>query len=345
MKSSHRCSLPVSAVLLASLLLGSLAIGCGREAFDPASAVPEEARVLARINLAELRAEGAANDFAREWLEKFEADPKYAKFREETGFDPLREVDEILIAAGPSPDKGQMMAVFRGTFDPKKIVQSLQAQEDYESQDIQGTLVHFLPGKGDQRSGFFFPKEGYAVGAGGAWAGAAVDAAAGRTGNVTGNETIQSLLDHLDRNDAFWLVSQVADETGFSVVNASPLGRYLGDIQVHSILVSLDPPMKAAGDLRLLLMAETQDPASASKLESIAAGGIQLAKMMVMSIAPRTTELMDKVQFSVEGEMMKAEVRCDPTLLVDVKKELDTMREPGGPLAPRPRAPMGQYGR
>jgi hypothetical protein len=345
MKSILRSSLPVPAVLVASLLLGFVAVGCGGDAFDPASAVPEDARVLAQLRLADLRAEGPASEFAAGWLEKFEADPKYAKFREETGLDPIQEVDRILIAAGTNPNKGEMMAVFEGSFDPDKILQSLQEQEGYQSEDVQGTVIHFVTDQSGQRAGFFFPKEGYAVGAGEGWAGTAVDALAGRTGSVAGNEKIQSLLDRLDRNDPFWVVSQVADETGASVVNASPLGRILGDVQVQSILASVDPPEKAAGDLGFQLMVGAQDPASAAKLESMAAGGIQFAKMMVMSSSPRTTELMDKLQFSVDGDMAKMELRCDGALLEDVLKELEAMRQPGGPLAPRGAPPMAPYGR
>jgi hypothetical protein len=84
------------------------------------SAMPPDASAVLFADLAELRGTPFAAAFYN-WIPKNQADPEYAQFLRETGFDYERDLDRVAIAVTKTEKESKLFAVAEGRFDHKKI--------------------------------------------------------------------------------------------------------------------------------------------------------------------------------------------------------------------------------
>src|SRR5262249_29143789 len=99
----------------AAVLSGSL------RAADPGllSLVPAETRVLAGVSVDKL-ASAPIGQYLLALIDR-EPDPQLQKIIENTGFDPRRDLHEVLVAASGAPN-GAPLILGRGTFDIPRII-------------------------------------------------------------------------------------------------------------------------------------------------------------------------------------------------------------------------------
>jgi hypothetical protein len=85
---------------------------------DLLNLVPPEAKVIVGVNVEQTR----NSTFGRRLLSEMDRDPSLEKFVSATGFDPRRDLREILLAS-PSASKtgGKGLVLCRGQFDPGRI--------------------------------------------------------------------------------------------------------------------------------------------------------------------------------------------------------------------------------
>jgi hypothetical protein len=84
------------------------------------SAMPPDASAILFADLAELRRAPFATEFYK-WIPRNQADPEYAQFLRETGFDYERDLDRVAIAVIKGEKESKLFAVAEGRFDRKKI--------------------------------------------------------------------------------------------------------------------------------------------------------------------------------------------------------------------------------
>jgi hypothetical protein len=84
------------------------------------SAMPPDASAVLFADLAELRGTPFAAAFYN-WIPKNQADPEYAQFLRETGFDYERDLDRVAIAVIKTEKASNLFAVAEGRFDRRKI--------------------------------------------------------------------------------------------------------------------------------------------------------------------------------------------------------------------------------
>jgi hypothetical protein len=91
-------------------------------AADPALLrfAPPDSGVIVGLNLEHI----LASDLGRSMLSQAKLDsPEVKKFIASVGFDPLRDIREVLIAAPAKNQKGRGLFLLRGTFDPTKFAE------------------------------------------------------------------------------------------------------------------------------------------------------------------------------------------------------------------------------
>lgn len=332
------CSRPAAFLSLAAAAAVSvLSLGCGGAGFDPASAIPAGSTAYGRLDTAAIRSSGEGS-WAEDYLESLEENQDYVRIRDDLGFDPVRDLDRIWLGFGPHADRGQGVLVFEGAIDPARLAARLAGQDGYELRKVAGVDVHVLPNESGERYGFYFPAEGWAVMAGEGWIDASISAWQGNGPSVDENEALQSLVDHVDREDQFWLVMQMPEEAAPPTGN--PMIDGLAD-DIDSVVVTLD--FSPSRELHFTSLIRTGEPSSAKTLESTASGFLQMGRMMLVGQAPKLAELIGKLQFSVEGNLMKAELRAEEELLRGVRAEIEGLEpslgeggSPGTPGAPAP---------
>src|SRR5947209_3118608 len=107
--------------LFRSVILSAFAIAtCALAAVDPTllSMVPPDARVLSGIQVAQSK----ASPFGQYILSQMSTDdPGFQKFIDETGFDPKRDLTELLVATSGTVDMSSVVLLGKGAFNPARI--------------------------------------------------------------------------------------------------------------------------------------------------------------------------------------------------------------------------------
>jgi hypothetical protein len=165
--------------------------------------VPGGAEVITSIDVERAR----SSDFGQYMLSRVHTeDQNFEQFVQQTGFDPRRDLQQIVFAGSPNPGANEhsFAIVARGNFDTARLEAAAKAKgavvENYEGVDL------ILGKSSNQRTGFVFPDVGIAVMA---------DAATLR--QIIANRAIPSTLDaellreisQVGPNNDVWFVSTV----------------------------------------------------------------------------------------------------------------------------------------
>jgi len=129
-----------------TLLLAFVAV-CTSFAADPASLrmIPGDSAFIAGIHADQIR----TSRFGQFLLDQLKSeDANFQKFINATGFDPRRDLSELLVASGDKPGKGKTVVVAKGRFDSARI-QTFARTEGAETTTYAGVTI--LTGKSGQR--------------------------------------------------------------------------------------------------------------------------------------------------------------------------------------------------
>jgi hypothetical protein len=255
-------TLPLLALAAASLTLirpAAAAVDQGLLAL-----VPESTVLLTGIDAESTR----SSEFGQYFLNRIDTeDPNFQKFTSETGFDPRRDLQTVLIAGfGPhqTQDRTKFAILARGMFDPNRIAAGLKAKGSFVRQSYGGTTLFVNSQKGD--SAFTFPDTGLAV-----------------MGDLA---TVKEIIDHranpttldpglLDRatkagaaNDV-WFASLLSGSFFGNHIELPGAGSQLKDSSALQSILQSSGGLRFGHQVKLSLDATTRSPQDATSLTDV----------------------------------------------------------------------------
>jgi len=169
----------LATVALALVLAGGCRDGCNR-VNDPAATVkgrlallPEPVRVVVSIDADKLRASPAAAKLAALGKQDPAGDRELEELTRRTGFDPLKQLDSILVGfPDDARQKGELALVLRAQhLDQTRLVSYVRDQLQKKGDDLVGTsLGRFTLWSSRAQpdiAGFFIDERTFVLGAGG----------------------------------------------------------------------------------------------------------------------------------------------------------------------------------
>ncbi|HUO85643.1 MAG TPA: hypothetical protein VM534_11070 [Thermoanaerobaculia bacterium] len=126
MRSRGKSPVVAAVMMVAGLSLFAPAVF----AADLLRLVPEKAVAVGMVEIAELRDTPATRRLFED-TDRIAADGDAARFMEEAGLDPARDVDRLLLAVYPDPKdatEGEMLVVFEGRFDQARLAAAAVAR-------------------------------------------------------------------------------------------------------------------------------------------------------------------------------------------------------------------------
>lgn len=262
--------------------------------------VPPEAKVLAGVNVDQAR----SSPLGQFVLNMIPPDPAFEQFVSTSGFDPRRDLREILVAAvGPGKNAAHLFLA-RGTFSVERLLGL--APKTLKEQNYNGTRV-FSPGHEGPGNGgmvFAFP-DGNTVVAGDL---ASVKAALDRRGQAkTIDAGMATRVSALSSTLDVWALSTLPF-TGMPAMPAGPNSKSLVSSELLSKIQQTSGGIKFGDQVHLIGEATTGDPKDASALGDV----IRFLVMMVQSQAPpeaaAAVALVKNLQVVADGTTVRMDL-------------------------------------
>ena len=257
----------------------------------------------------------------------------FADLEARTGVNPERDVDQIVIAGGPSAGAGPHGAgivLVSGRFDRYKLSRALETtRKDVTWKDHHGTTV-YLYGEGRKRAGAaaFLDDDTLVVGSQAAVEETVASRSRGSAPLRT-NAAIMALLGRLKPGSTFWMVGDQSLLANLPRSLPAPGGGDGGSLQLpalRTLLVTGDLDPQVALDIT----AETADAAAAKNLGDVVRGLVALAALQSNN-KPEFKELASALNVSTEANEVHVTARI-PHALVESLRAKKTAE---GPVAVR----------
>jgi hypothetical protein len=282
-----------------TILTGFLASFCCAFAWgaDPAliNFAPPDSGVVIGINLDQIK----ASDLGQTIVSKLDnADLK--KFVATIGFDPLRDLHEILIAAPAGNRKSHGLFLLRGIFDPARFVEAAGKQPGVTASNYKGWVIMTTKGQGSEPMSLVCVNSSLLMGGDME----SVRAALSRNGPGTGpNPGLAAKAAEMSLGYDIWLVSRVspADFTG-----DAPQTNVGGSVQME-LLRSIE---QASGGVKfgtnILIAADltTHTPKDAEGIVSVLRLFIGLAASNQHN-AKQAAAILEKLSLNADGNSVK----------------------------------------
>jgi len=257
----------------------------------------------------------------------------FAELEARTGVNPERDVDQIVIAGGPSAGAGPHGAgivLVSGRFDRYKLSRALETtHKDVTWKDHQGTTV-YLFGEGRKGAGAaaFLDDDTLVLGSQAAVEETVASRARGSAPLRT-NTAIMALLGRLKPGSTFWMVGDQSLLANLPRSLPAPGGGDGASLQlpaVRTVLVTGDVDPQVALDIT----AETADEAAAKNLGDVVRGLTALAALQGNN-KPELKELAAGLNVTTEANEVHVTARI-PHALVESLRAKKTAE---GPVAVR----------
>jgi hypothetical protein len=208
---------------------------------DGASGVDLNAKVLVSKDasgLIVINVQGISKaGLIKEIIKDEESKSKYEEFKSSSGLDPEKDITGCVIAVfgdlnmkPNTTEKGDLYAVIKGTFDEKKIINSIKAKgkTDITENNIEGfKFYHAVPKEKTEEGSFvhFLNENTIILSNTSAYAIKGINTVNGKLPNITENKELISLYDQVDKDKMFWGLF------GVPASEADPSGGMLPEIQ------------------------------------------------------------------------------------------------------------------
>ncbi|HVT44798.1 MAG TPA: hypothetical protein VMT00_10435 [Thermoanaerobaculia bacterium] len=193
-----------TAVTLLAMLLGSASLAAG----DALTLVPEDATTVAMVRVSDLRTSPITARLFEE-TDRLSVDGDAARFLAETGLEPAKDLDRIIVATRPGSDKEpNVLVAFEGRFDRNRIEEALAARGAVRKTSEHG-LYFLLPESDDERPAIAFIDSSFGVAGSEA---SVVQALAAHAGGGTGFMSRSGLgreISRVERGATSWLLVDV----------------------------------------------------------------------------------------------------------------------------------------
>ena len=268
-------------------------------AADPAllNLVPADAKVAMGANLSQF----LASPLAKFALSQIQAsDPRLQQFIQATGFDPMRDLQEALIASPGVQKESRGVALLKGTFDPGRLA-AFAEKSGAVLQTYRGVQV--MTGKQKTDGWFAFLDNATAV-AGDAQS---VRAVIDRRGSVSQfDPRLRARIDTASATYDFWVVSiappsELAGNVPQEQLNWVMQGDVMKGVLETSGGIKFGPEILIAGE------ALTRSDKDATALTDVARFFIGLAQMSAQKDpkAASAMAFLQKLQLTTEGSVAR----------------------------------------
>lgn len=272
--------------------------------------VPPDSGVIIGLNLDEIR----ASSFGQSIFSQAQANmgPEMKKFIETTGFDPLRDIDRILIAAPARNQKSRGLFLLRGSFDRTRFAE-LAVQPGTTASAYRGVQVLTMKKQGAEPMSVACFDASLVVGGDPESVRAAI---LRRDQGAAPNAALAAKVNELGATNDIWMVSRVSPAELTGEVAAGKIG---GNPQMEMLksIEQVSGGLKFGSDLMLTADVTTRTPAEAQNIAAtlrlfigLAASGNRNAKdaaAILQKLALRAEGNSVKLSFSMpEAEIRKS---------------------------------------
>jgi hypothetical protein len=240
----------------------------------------------------------------------------FAELEARTGLNPERDLDQVVIAGGPSAGAGRQqpgLVLVSGRFDRYKLSRAIETSgKGVTWKDHQGTTVYMFRegGKGADAAAFL-DDDTLVFGSQAAVEGTIASRAGGKTPLKT-NAPLMGLLERVKPGSTFWMVGDQSLLSNLPQSIPGPDGSDSASLQlpaVRNLIVTgdLDPQVAVEAT------AETADEAAAKNLADVVRGLLALAALQGNQ-KPELKELASAVNVSTEVNQVHVNARIPHAL-------------------------------
>ncbi|HET9317143.1 MAG TPA: hypothetical protein VFQ51_16235, partial [Vicinamibacteria bacterium] len=193
-----------------ALALGALVLDPARAAVGPLPAeglvLPADTRFVMGLDVRRF----VQSPFYAKFASQGGRPQAFAELEQKTGFNPERDVDQVVIAGGPSAASGRRqpgLVLVSGRFDRYKLSRAIETSgKGVTWKDHQGTTVYmFREGRKEANAAAFLDDDTLVFGSQAAVEAAIASRAGGRAPLRT-NATLMALLERVRPGSTFWMV-------------------------------------------------------------------------------------------------------------------------------------------
>jgi hypothetical protein len=258
--------------------------------------VPADAKVVGGIQVDRAIASRIGQHMLAQMKED---DADFRKFVTTGGFDPRRDLREVLMASTAGPDKGHGLVLARGVFDAARLI-TLARSTGAKIEKYQGLDV--IAGSGVESGWVVFPDSTTAIGGDPQMVRNALDR---RRGGPPMDARLAAKVSELGNRYDLWMVStlpvsQFAGKMPDKQVSGAMKGDMLQGIEQTSGGIRLGPTVEVAGE------AVTRSDKDASAMVDVVkflAGMVQLNRDK--PDAAKFASLLDTLELKSEANVMK----------------------------------------
>jgi hypothetical protein len=296
--------------------VGAIYLSPARAAVGPLSAeglvLPADTRFVVGVDVKRLMAsELYTNNAGRRSLRP----EAFADLEAKTGINPERDLDQVVIAGGPSAGTGRHGAgivLVSGRFDRYKLSRALEtSRKDVTWKDHQGTTVYlFGEGRKGAEAAAFLDDDTVVLGSQAAVE-EIIGSRAGGKAPLRTNPSIMALLERVKPGSAFWMVGDQSLLANLPKSIPAPggdgSGLQLPAVRALVVTGDLDP------QIALDVTADTADEAAARNLADVARGLMALAALQGNQ-KPELKELASAVSVTTEVHQVHVSARISHAL-------------------------------
>ena len=254
----------------------------------------------------------------------------FAELEERTGLNPERDLDQVVIAGGPSAASGRRhpgLVLVSGRFDRYKLSRAIETSgKGVTWKDHQGTTVYmFGEGRKGADAAAFLDDDTLLFGSQAAVEGTIASRAGGKA-PLRANSTLMALLERVKPGSTFWMVGDQSLLSNLPQSVPAPGGSDGASLQlpaVQNLIVTgdLDP------QIALDATADTADEAAARNLADVVRGLLALAALQGNQ-KPELKELASAVSVSTEVNQVHVNARIPHALFQSLQPK-KTAESPG----------------
>jgi hypothetical protein len=297
-----------------------------KAALLPASAalLPADAAFVAGVNVAKIVASPLYTRFATAPA----STGSWAEAMKQTGVDPARDVDQILVAGDATPN-AVPLALMLGRFDRAKVEAALAAAKGAARREHKGQPFWVTVLKpGEKESAAALLADGVFAAGGVDSLTAAIERRASGAPGLPANASLAALMERVRPGSAFWICGN--DSLLATATSLAPGAGSFSLPQLKTLVVSGD----VAPDVSASIVGETADATAAQNLANMLQAFVGIFAMQSGGKTAQLGELARALQVSHEG----ARVTVDARLSYETLEKLAARPTPVPPAVSRPTA-------
>ena len=316
---------------VAVLLLAAGALAASPTPQELLRYIPSTATVVIGVDSAALRAQPLIQQWLVDHQESWTGhDADFDRFLSDAGLDPLRDVDNMVVAMSPAKDEHGVLALFGGRYDPVSMSAALAKRGGVLSKVNGVDMVVFSgdnPNAKHDKGAIALPSGDLVI----AGDPAAVLAALTGPRTATNLALTEAAAGHVDLRAHFWVIAVVPEEVREHSKSVKIEAGDDGGEIVRGLLTAGGTVQRVAmhaslgKELELKGWAQADTKENAELLRDTAKGAVAAMRLHVKDTSPELVEVLRNVDISVTN----AEVLGNVALPIDLIQKWASEAEAG----------------